>query len=898
MTINIYDFLSTLREQDILITLDGEKLKINAPKGALTAELKTELAARKQDIITFLQRAAGVAPTVQLQPIEPVDRSAPLPLSLAQQRIWRLYMLDPYSSELNVPVAWQLTGQLDVPALQTALDKMVTRQESLRTCFIAQPNGEASLHIKPTGSLPLRLMDVRSLPNGEREARRLAEEEATIQPFDLQHTAVTATLYQYDNQAYILLLNFHQIIFDWGAAGALINDLTTFYTQAVRQEDSTPDSLTVQYVDYAHWQQNKQESAQGEAQRAYWQEKLGQPYTPLRLPRRTASQTSRAAARESIIVPAALTQDLKTLSQQEGATLFMVLLSALNSLLYLPDEQEDLLLFSTAGTNRLELKEVIGLFANPISYRTSLHGRPTFRQLLDQVKQVALEAHSHQDFPFERMIELLPIQGNRTSLFQVLFLYQHQPTPSLQLPEVTAQLLTVGVHAPAFALRLFMEEEAVAGSSTTELRGWLEYQTELFDAEVLQQFVADWLALLEVVALEPTTAVVDLPRTWLTMAGTDEGKDTTAVVIPPRTPTEKILLTIWEELLHTSPISIHDDYFALGGHSLLATQLFHHIKTQLGAHLSLATLLQASTIAELATIIDGQKKAPSETGTTSGWNSLVKIKTGDPNRRPLFLIHGAGGNILLYRDLAHHLHPDQPVYGLQAQGLDGSGDYLTSFEEMAARYLREIRAVQPHGPYMLGGYCLGGGISYEMAQQLRQAGEEVALVAMFESFNVQSNPLVLTKKYQILQKIQNLWFHAANLFTLPPREMAAFFGQKTAVAKERLIERAHILSQNIRQRFQNSNNGKPVLPHIIIDKVNDTALEHYHPQPYADAITLFRPQKDFIGAEDPYFGWGDLAKVQVHRLNVNPRGMLIEPYVRELAALLQTRIDETKKGND
>ena len=887
-----YDYLSKLRSQDIIITLDGEKLKINAPKGALSPELKTELGQRKAELLTFLRQASNVAETVQYQPIEPVSRDGRLPLSFAQQRIWKLYQLNPQSSDLNVPVAWRLTGSLNVNALEAALQHLVQRQEALRTVFLPDDD-QPMLQILPEATLPLEQVDLRDLPDASREALRLVEEEAKTRPFDIgKQPPVRATLYHLAADEFVFLLNFHQIIFDWGAAGALINDLVAFYQQEIGNEATELAELSVQYVDYANWQHERQTSGRQKEQLAYWQEQLGTPYQPLKLPleQNGIGQTQINPQRESIVIPEAVVQSLKEISQEEGATLFMALMAAINILLHSQAEQEDILLFSTAGHNRPELKKIIGLFANPLAYRTDLSNNPSFRQLLQQVKKVSLDAQAHQDLPFEKMIELLPLAGGsasgRASLFQVLFLYQHQPTPPLTLPNLQAKLLTVGIHAPGFALRFFMEE--VEG----QIRGWLEYNEGAFSQSTISQLVVNLQTLLPTIVENPDDGIANLVATLpnitqpaAVQTAPTEKKQGTVAYEAPRDETEQKLTAIWEELLQISPIGVKHDYFELGGYSLLATRLFKQIEDEFGKRLPLATLIQASTIESMANIIKGD-----DSGADSGWNSLVPIQKGDPARPPLFLTHGAGGNILLYRDLAHHLGSDQPVYGLQAQGLDGRSDYLTRFEDMAARYIEEIRQVQPHGPYYFGGYCLGGTLSFEMAKQLEAVGEKVNLVAMFETFNIQANPAVMTKKYQLIHKVQNLWFHARNVLELDTKGKMAFLREKASVSLGRMQSKWQAFTA---KRRQGEQIDEADMPHVILDKINDKAQEDYMPDWYNGRIDLFRPKKDFVGNEDPEFGWHGLAgEIKVFRLDVNPRGMLVEPYVQQLATILRQTIDE------
>src|SRR5207302_514527 len=173
------------------------------------------------------------------------------------------------------------------------------------------------------------------------------------------------------------------------------------------------------------------------------------------------------------------------------------------------------------------------------------------------------------------------------------------------------------------------------------------------------------------------------------------------------TPLEKLLLPIWRDVLATN-IGVHDNFFECGGHSLLAVRLFAQIEKPLGQSLPLATLFQAPTVAQLAVILEDRS--------TQRWTSLVPIQTGG-DRPPFFCVHGLGGNVLEFHDLARHLGSEQPFYGLQSRGLTGTQPLQTNIREMAADYLKEIRQLQTEGPYYIGGRSLGGTIAFEMACQ-------------------------------------------------------------------------------------------------------------------------------------------------------------------------------------
>ena len=242
---------------------------------------------------------------------------------------------------------------------------------------------------------------------------------------------------------------------------------------------------------------------------------------------------------------------------------------------------------------------------------------------------------------------------------------------------------------------------------------------------------------------------------------------TSDIFLAPRNPTEATLAGIWSSVFAVEKIGIRDNFFDLGGQSLMAVSMFIKIEQGFGRKLSLATLFRAPTIEALAAAL-----ATSE-DTSGQWASLVPIQS-EGTKPPLFLVHGAGGNVLLYRSLAEHLAPHYPLYGLQSRGLDGQTEPLGTIREMAEHYLREVRKVQPKGPYYLGGYCMGGSVAYEMAQRLSRDGEQVALLALLDTYNYIRASQASFASF-LLEKAK---FHMFNVLRLRPREMGRYVVEK------------------------------------------------------------------------------------------------------------------------
>jgi len=365
------------------------------------------------------------------------------------------------------------------------------------------------------------------------------------------------------------------------------------------------------------------------------------------------------------------------------------------------------------------------------------------------------------------------------------------------------------------------------------------------------------------------------------------GMESEKPYVVPRDQLELQLAATWERVLGVRPVGIRNDFFALGGHSLLAAVLFAQIEKLLGSKIPLATIFQARTVEELARTIRRGEWKPN-------WSSLVAIQPRG-SKPPLFLVHGAEGNVLLYRQLAYYLGSDQPVYGLQSCGLDGQTDPIARLEDMAAHYIREVRALQPEGPYYLGGYCMGGGVALEMAQQLYAEGQEVSLLAMLETNNLRANPKALSFLYRCYHQIQNLKFHFDNFMLARSKGGVEFFKEKARVEKSRMKVAAKVWLSKMARKF--GSNGKSLYPHIFVREINDQAYLEYMPQAYPGHITLFRPQKGFAGLDDLEFGWKGIAAegIDVQVLPVNPRGMLVEPFVGFLADKLKASLKKTEK---
>ncbi|HEX4147958.1 MAG TPA: thioesterase domain-containing protein, partial [Pirellulales bacterium] len=345
--------------------------------------------------------------------------------------------------------------------------------------------------------------------------------------------------------------------------------------------------------------------------------------------------------------------------------------------------------------------------------------------------------------------------------------------------------------------------------------------------------------------------------------------DWSGPLVAPRSELEARLVGIWETLLDVRPVGVHDSFFDLGGHSMLAVKMVAEIQQSCGRSLPLNVLFQRPTVAELAELLE-------RPATSDADSSLVPIQTAG-QRAPLFLIHPAGGTVFCYRELCQALGSEQPVYGLQAQGLDGRHAPLTRIEDMAAHYIQTIRQVQPAGPYQLCGWSLGGNIAYEMACQLQDQGDEVSLLALVDA-GAQA-PDRQPGEADFLAMLVGLFpdqqqLPLENLRQLTVAQQLDYFVERAG--------QAQLIGADVDLR----SSARPVFE---VFQANVQAIAGYQPRRYAGPVTLLKaaqqavelPSDDILG-----WRWYLTGSIDVHVIPGNHVHMLIEPNVQRVASVL------------
>ena len=436
----------------------------------------------------------------QTPPVKRVSREGNLALSYAQQRLWFLQELEPDSAAYNIPRAFRIHGALDVKALEQTLSEIVRRHEILRTTFRVV-NGEPVQVIAEPQPLSLPVIELAHMSPDEREteARRMAADEGR-KPFNLSEgPLMRTTLLRLGDEEFIALFTMHHIVFDAWSIGVLIEELGALYNSFAQGQASPLKDLDLQYADFAHWQRETLTGETLDTHLAYWREQLAD-ISNLELPTdrpRPPIQTYNGGTR-SIMLPLALSSQLKALSRREGATLYMTLLAAFKTLLHRYTGHDDIAIGTPiANRNRSEIENLIGFFINTLVLRTDMSGDPTFRNLLSRVRETALSAYTHQDMPFEYLVEQLQPDRDmsRPPFFQVMFaLLQNAPLDALQLQGVTLSPMALNSGTAKFDLLLFMED------TEEGLRAALEYNSDLFEAKTIDRVLANFEALLEDIA--------------------------------------------------------------------------------------------------------------------------------------------------------------------------------------------------------------------------------------------------------------------------------------------------------------------------------------------------------------------------------------------------------------
>jgi amino acid adenylation domain-containing protein len=471
-----------------------------------SSKVTLELSEKKRAILQALLREQGIG-EAKPERIPHRSESGPAPLSFAQQRMWFLDQLEPESPLYNIHTGVELSGPLNVPVLQRSIGEILRRHEALHTTFAVIDDRPVQV-INKNAIFKLPVNDLRELDKSQHSLRvnAWAEEDARRR-FDLTRgPLLRANLLRLGETEHVLLLTIHHIISDGWSVGVFVRELAALYEAYTAGRPSPLRELSIQYADFAAWQRDWLQGERLEEQLSYWRTQLAGVPPLLELPtdRPRPLVQSYSGAHETLFLSESLSRSLKELSRREGATLFMTVLAAFSTLLHRYSGQRDILVGTPiANRNHAETECLIGFFVNTLVFRSRFSEQMTFRELLVQVREMALEAYAQQDLPFEKLVEELQPERSlsHSPLFQVMFDLQNAPMQDLELQGLRLTPLPFDSRMAKFDLVMTVSE------LDGRLNAQLEYNTALFDAATIRRMARHLEHLLAVAVSNPDEQV-------------------------------------------------------------------------------------------------------------------------------------------------------------------------------------------------------------------------------------------------------------------------------------------------------------------------------------------------------------------------------------------------------
>ncbi|WP_417831814.1 amino acid adenylation domain-containing protein [Terasakiella sp.] len=489
---NLINWLKELENQDIRLSCENDKLRINAPKGVMTQELSAQLSQRKEELLAhFLNH----------QTITTTPRDQDLPLSFAQQRLWFVDQLEKDSPAYNMPAALRLKGRLNINALERSLNEIVRRHEILRTSFPLK-DGTPVQKIHADLSLVLEKSDLSAMDTDTRELHiQNTIETECLTPFDLQTAPlIRGQLLKVSDEEHILLLSMHHIVSDGWSIGIIGRELSVLYKAFPNNKSADLPELDIQYGDFSQWQKSWMEGTDYRQQLDYWITHLKDAPHILDLPTdyaRPALQTYHGKTHTTYL-SGNVQKTLHQIAREAGGTLFMPLLAAFALHIRSYSAQNDLIIGSPiANRNRPEVEDLIGFFANTLPLRLQINTTETFTDLLKQVQSETLKAYENQDVPFEKIVENLNIERDlsRSPLAQVVFVLQNAPLHASG--STTAALDGLTLEPIAFETgTVRLDLEVHVWEERSGLKVEYIYNTDLFAPETIARMAANFEAVL------------------------------------------------------------------------------------------------------------------------------------------------------------------------------------------------------------------------------------------------------------------------------------------------------------------------------------------------------------------------------------------------------------------
>lgn len=493
-------FISYLSDLDIKIYLNGEKLGVDAPKGALNIQLQQEIISRKSEIITYLQKQANLN-------LKPIDRNQKLPLYFAQVRSWFFEQFVPNTGVYNIPRAIKMEGNLEINVLEKTINEIIKRHEVLRSSC-ENIDGKPKLKIASQLNISLPVIDLSHLSPEKQtiKVEEIAQKEAH-KSFNLSILPLLrVNLLRLNPQKHILLLTLHHFVADGWSMPLLYQELSQIYQAFCQDLPSPLPDFAIQYTDFAYWQHKLLETGYFDKQLTYWKRQLKDSSFVINLPTdkpRPPIQTYDGDSYSFNFSPE-LSQKINQLCREKQVTPFMLLLAVFNVLLYRYTQQEDFIVATTVSNRKnLELEKIIGAFANNILLRAKCKDSLSFNNFLEQVKQTTISAYTHQDFPFEKLVEELqpPTDLSRNPLYQVWFILHQRNNQNKNLLQNDNLIFHEFELLKLSNSRMDLGLSFIADNDKFE--GCFEYNINLFGCDRIQRMAQHFQVLLSEIIENP-----------------------------------------------------------------------------------------------------------------------------------------------------------------------------------------------------------------------------------------------------------------------------------------------------------------------------------------------------------------------------------------------------------
>ena len=554
---NTEDFnnlISKLKEIDAQISVNGNNLEIVLAKGLIDDNLKTLIRDNKKRLIAYIIENRGA----RKGSIDIIPESSSYALSSAQRRLWVLSQFEQGNVAYNMPGVYIFEGTLDVEALERSFSELISRHEILRTTFKEVEDGEPRQFVAPeeASGFTLTVGDLRGVEDQELQLRRLVASESSL-AFDLsQGPLIRAGVHRLDEAKWLFTYTMHHIISDGWSMNILINEVLSLYNSYVKGGDNPLPSLPIQYKDYAVWQQSELSGSSLEGHKTYWLDQFSGELPMLELPTDRPRPVVKTYNGGSVNhrIPSVVSQNLMKLCQENGSTLFMGLLSAVNALLYRYTGQDDIIVGSPiAGRDHIDLEDQIGFYVNTLALRSRFDSSRGFREMLEEVREVTLGAFEHQAYPFDELVDELDLKRDisRNALFDVMVVLQNNDSGESEekvLDGLTVQAYNETKHRTSkfdLSFEFVQIDQEIAMS--------IEYNTDIYDESSIERMAAHLESLIASAVADPA---VSLDR--LDYLGESERKqllegfNDTAVAYPR----DETVISLFEQRVKETPDNI------------------------------------------------------------------------------------------------------------------------------------------------------------------------------------------------------------------------------------------------------------------------------------------------------------------------------------------------------